>query len=86
MGTCKDQSELTGPRSKKCTQADWGQDKPVGDIYPEPNVSNPRKEDEGAGKEDVSAHEAHAPPFPKRLKKPSPTDPGRSIMQCHLNS
>ena len=55
-------------------QADWGQDKPVGDIYPEPNVSNLREEDEGAGKEGMSAHEAHAPPFPKRPKNPSPTD------------
>ena len=55
-------------------QADQGQDKPVGDIYPEPNVSNPREEDEGAGKEGVSAQEAHAPPFPKRPKNPSPTD------------
>ena len=28
----------------------------------------------GAGKEGVSAHGAHAPPFPMRLKNPSPTD------------
>ena len=55
-------------------QADWGQDEPVGDIYPKSNISNPREEDEGAGKEGVSAHEAHAPPFPKRPKNPSPTD------------
>ena len=41
-------------------QANRGQDKPVGDVYPEPNVSNPREEDEGAGKEGMSAHEAHA--------------------------
>ena len=74
MGTCKDQSELTGPQSKECTQADRGQDEPVGDIYPKPNVSNPREEDEGAGKEGMLAHEAHAPPFPKRPKYPSPTD------------
>ena len=32
------------------------------------------EEDEGAGKEGISAHGAHAPPFPKRPKKPSPTD------------
>ena len=55
-------------------QADWDQDEPVGDVYPKPNVSNLREEDEGAGKEGVLAHEAHAPPFPKRLKNPSPTD------------
>ena len=35
---------------------------------------NLREEDEGAGKEGMLAHEAHAPPFPKRLKNPSPTD------------
>ena len=35
---------------------------------------NLREGDEGAGKEGVSAHGAHAPPFPKRLKNPSPTD------------
>ena len=74
MGTCKDQSELTGPWGKECTQADWGQDEPVGDIYPEPDVLNLREEDEGAGKEGMSAHEAHAPPFPKKPKNPSPTD------------
>ena len=75
MGTCKDQSELTGPWSEECTQADQGQDEPVGDVYPEPNVLNPREEDGGgAGKEGVSAWEAHAPPFPKRPKNPSPTD------------
>ena len=74
MGTCKDQSKLTGPQSEEYTQADWGQDEPVGDIYPKPNVSNPTEEDEEAGKEGVSAHEVHAPPFPKRLKNPSPTD------------
>ena len=55
-------------------QADRGQDEPVGDVYPEPNISNPREEDEGAGKEGMSAHEAPAPPFPKRPKTPSPTD------------
>ena len=27
-----DQSKLTGPQSKECTQADWGQDKPVGEA------------------------------------------------------
>ena len=32
------------------------------------------EEDEGAGKEGLSARGAHAPPFPKRLKNPSPTD------------
>ena len=74
MGTHKDQSKLTGSQSEECTQADWGQDKPVGDIYPEPNVSNLKEEDEGAGKEGMLACEAHAPPFPKRLKNPSPTD------------
>ena len=70
-GTCKDQSEPTGPESEECMQADRGQEKPVGDVYPKPNVSNPREEDEGAGKESVLAH---APPFPKRPKNPSPTD------------
>ena len=74
MGTCKDQSELTGPRSKECTQADWGQDKPVGDVCPKPNVLNLIEEDEGAGKEGMSACGAHAPPFPKRPKNPSPTE------------
>ena len=74
MGTCKDQSKATGPRSEEPTQAYQGQDEPVGNVYPEPNVSNLREEDEGAGKEGVLAHEAHAPPFPKRPKKPSPTD------------
>ena len=74
MGTCKDQSELTGPWSEECMQADQGQDKPVGDVYPKPNILNLREEDEGAGKEGMSAHEAHAPPFSKRLKNPSPTD------------
>ena len=44
-------------------QADQGQDKPVGDIYPEPNISIPREEEEVAGKEGMSAHEAHAPPL-----------------------
>ena len=74
VGTCKDQSKLTGPRNKECMQADQGQDEPVGNVYPEPNVLNPREEDEGAGKEGVLAREAHAPPFPKRPKNPSPTD------------
>ena len=73
-GTCKDQSELTGPQIKECTQADWGQDQPVGDVYPEPNVLNPIEEDEETGKEGISARGAHAPPFPKRPKNPSPTD------------
>ena len=74
MGTCKDQSKLTGPRSKEGTQADWGQDNSVGDVYPEANVSNLIVEDEGPGKEGISAGGAHAPPFPKRPKNPSPTD------------
>ena len=74
MGTCKDQSELTGPWSEECMQANWGQDKPVGNICPKPNVLNLIEEDEGAGKEGISAHGAHAPPFPKRPKNPSPTD------------
>ena len=74
VGTCKDQSELTGPRSEEHTQVDRGQDEPVDDVYPEPNTSNPREENEGAEKEGMSAHEAHAPPFPKRPKNPSPTD------------
>ena len=74
MGTCKDQSKPTGPQSEECTQADWGQDEPVGNIQPKLNVSNLREEDEGAGKEGMLVHEAHAPPFPKRLKNPSPTD------------
>ena len=52
-------------------QADQSQ---VGDICPKPNVLNLIEEAEGAGKEGVSAHGAHAPPFPKRLKNPSPTD------------
>ena len=73
MGTCKDQSELTGPWSKERMQANWGQDKPVGDVYPKPNVSNPREGDEGTGKEGMLACGAHAP-FPMRLKNPSPTD------------
>ena len=55
-------------------QANQGQDEPVGDVYPKPNVLNPKEEDEGAGKEGMSAHGAHAPPFPKRPKSPSPTD------------
>ena len=74
VGTCKEQSELTTPQSQECTQADWGQDKPVGDIYPEPNVLNLIEEDEGAGKEGILAHGAHASPFSKRPKNPSPTD------------
>ena len=74
MGTCKDQSEPTGPQSEEHMQADQGQDEPVGNVYPEPNISNPKEEDEGAGKEGMSASEAHAPPFPKRPKNPSPTD------------
>ena len=74
MGTCKDQSKLTGPWSEEHTQADQDQDEPVGDIYPKPNILNLREEDEVAGKEGMSAREAHAPPFPKRVKNPSPTD------------
>ena len=74
MGTCTDQSELTGPQSKEHTQTDWGQDKPIGGIYPKLNVSNPGGWDGEVGKEVVSSHEAHAPPFPKRLTNPSPTD------------
>ena len=74
MGTCKDQSELTGPWSEECMQADQDQDKPVDDIYPKLNVLNLREEDEGAGKEGMLAQEAHAPPFLKRLKNPSSTD------------
>ena len=74
MGTCKYQSKLTGPWSEECAQADWGQDKPVGNVCPKPNVMNLIEEDEGAGKEGISAHGTHAPPFPKRLKNPSPTD------------
>ena len=74
MGTCKDQSKPTGPQSKECLQADWGQDEPVGDVCLESNVSNLIEEDEGAGKEGISAHGAYAPPFPKRPKNPSPTD------------
>ena len=74
MGTCKDQSEPTGPQSEERMQVDQGQDEPVGNVYPEPNISNPKEEDEGAGKEGMSASEAHAPPFPKRPKNSSPTD------------
>ena len=74
MGTYKDQSKLTGPWSEEHMQADQGQDEPVGNVYPKPNISNLREEDEEAGKEGVSTCEAHAPPFPKRLKNPSPTD------------
>ena len=74
MGTCKYQSKPTGLQSEECTQADQGQDEPVGDIHPKPNVLNPREEDEGARKEGMSAHKAHAPPFPKRSKNPSPID------------
>ena len=55
-------------------QADQVQDEPVGDVHPKPNVSNVKEEDERAGKEGMSAHEAHAPPFPNRLKHPSPMD------------
>ena len=88
VGTCKDQSKLTGPRSKECTQADRSQDEPVGGIYPKPNILKPREEEEGAGKEVMSAHEAHASPFPKRPKNPLLQIflPGESIMQCHFDS
>ena len=55
-------------------QANWGQDEPVGDVCPEPNVLNLIEADERAGKEGILARGAHAPPFPKRLKNPSPTD------------
>ena len=54
-------------------QADWGQDEPVGNVYPKLNILNPREEDEGAGKEGVSAHEAYASPFPRRPINPSPS-------------
>ena len=74
MGTCKDQSKLTGPWSEERVQANRGQDEPAGNICPEPKVSNLIKEDEGAGKEGISVHGAHAPPFSKRPKNPSPTD------------
>ena len=74
MGTYKDQSELTGPWNEEHTQADRGQDKPVGSIYPKMNVLNPEERDWEIGKEGVSAHAAHVPPFPKRPKEPSPTD------------
>ena len=74
MGTCKDQSKLTGPRSEEHAQTDQGQDEPVGSIYPEMNVLNPERRDGEIGKEDVS-REAHVPPFPGRLKNPCPTDP-----------
>ena len=88
MGTCKNQSKLTGPQNKECTQADQGQDEPVGDICPELNVSNLIEEDEGVGEEGISAHGAHAPPFLKRPKNPSPTDlPARkkhNAMPSHL--
>ena len=72
-------------------QANQGQDKPVGDVCPKPNVLNLIEEDEGAGKEGVSAHGAHAPPFPKRPKNPSPTDlPARkkhnAVPSCLLNA
>ena len=43
-------------------------------IVDEPNVLNLIEEDEGAGKEGILAHGANAPPFPKRLTNPSPTD------------
>ena len=53
----------------------WGPAKTsLNDVYPEPNISNQRKEDEGAGKEGMLTHEAHAPTFPKGPKNPSPTD------------
>ena len=70
----RSQSELTGPQGEECTQANQVQDEPVGDVYPKSNILNLREEDEGAGKEGMLAHEAHAPPFPKRPKNPSPTD------------
>ena len=72
-GICKDQSKLTGPCSEEHVQADHGQDEPVGNVYPKANVLNPREEGVGAGKEGMSVCEAHAPPFPKRPKNPSPT-------------
>ena len=74
MGTCKDQFKLTGPRSEEHMQADRGQDKPVGSIYPKLNILNPEERDGEIGKEGVSSHEAHVPPFPKRPKELSPTD------------
>ena len=74
MGTCKDQSEPTGPQSKEHAQADQGQDDPVGGIYPKLNVSNPEGKDRKVRKEGVSTSEAHTPPFPKRLTNPFPTD------------
>ena len=82
------ESELTGPWSEECTQANQGQDQPVGDVYAKPNILNLKEEDEGAGKKGMSAHEAHAPPFPKRPKNPllEVFLSGRSIMQCHLDS
>ena len=69
-------------------QANQGQDEPVGDIYPKPNISNPREEDEGAGKKVC---------WPMRLMlllslRDQKTFllqiflQGRSIMQCHLDS
>ena len=69
-----DQSEPTGPQSKEHTQADQGQDEPVGGIYPKSNVLNQEERDGEVGKEGVSTHEAHTPPFPKRPKNPSPMD------------
>ena len=74
MGTCKDQSKLAGSWRKECAQSDQGQNEPVGNVCPKPNVLNLIEGDEGAGKEGISACGAHAPPFPKRPKNPSPTD------------
>ena len=72
QGPAKTSLDQQVPRAKNAWgQADQGQDEPVGDIYPKPNVLNQREEDEGEG---MSAREAHALPFPKRPKTPSPTD------------
>ena len=72
QGPAKTSPNQQVPRAKNARgQADQGQDEPVGDIYPKPNVLNARKEDEGEG---MSAREAYALPFPKRPKTSSPTD------------
>ena len=69
-------------------QADQGQDEPVGDVYPKPNVLNLREENDGAGKEGMSAMRLMHLLSLRDQKTPLLQIflPGRSIMQCHLDS